>query len=50
MLNKESGFQGITGVSDSRDVETLYEKGDAKGTLAIEMFCYRYEIHNDNKT
>ena len=41
MLNKESGFQGIAGVPDSRDVETLYEKGDAKGTLAIDMFCYR---------
>ena len=41
VLNKESGFQGITGVPDSRDVEDLYENGDPRSTLAIDMFCYR---------
>ena len=40
-LNKRSGFQGITGVPDSRDVEKRFEEGDPKSKLAIDMFCYR---------
>ena len=40
-LNKRSGFQGITGVPDSRDVEKRFEEGDQKSKLAIDMFCYR---------
>ena len=42
ILNKESGFQGIAGVPDSRDVESRYENGDARSKLAIDMFCYRF--------
>ena len=41
ILNKQSGFQGITGVPDSRDVETRFENGDLRCKLAIDMFCYR---------
>ena len=41
-LNKRSGFQGITGVPDSRDVEKRFEEGDQKSQLAIDMFCYRW--------
>ena len=41
-LNKRSGFQGITGVPDSRDVEKRFEEGDQKSKLAIDMFCYRW--------
>ena len=44
ILNKQSGFQGITGVPDSRDVETLFENGDLRCKLAIDMFCYRYVV------
>ena len=40
-LNKKSGFVGISGYSDSRDVEKSAEKGDAKAKLAIDMFNSR---------
>ena len=42
LLNGASGFQGIAGVSDSRDVEELYLKQkDEKAILAVDMYCYR---------
>lgn len=37
-LNKKSGFLGIVGKNDFRDVEALAEQGDEKAQLAIEMF------------
>ena len=40
-LNKKSGFLGITGVADNRDVEELAAKGDDKAILALEMFADR---------
>ncbi|MDO4963014.1 MAG: acetate kinase [bacterium] len=40
-LNKKSGFLGICGKADCRDVETLYEQGDAKAILAYEMYTDR---------
>ena len=42
MLNYQSGFGAISGVSDSRDLEELYFKGEnEKAIMAVEMFCYR---------
>ncbi len=41
ILNKESGFKGLCGKSDFRDVEELYIKGDPNAKLAVEMFQYR---------
>ncbi len=41
MLNGSSGFLGVAGVADSRDVEDLYFEGDEKAILAVEMYCYR---------
>lgn len=40
-LNKNSGFQGICGFSDCRDVESLEEKGDERAKLAMTMYCDR---------
>ena len=41
ILNKESGFVGLTGVSDNRDVEALINAGDEKAILAMEMYTNR---------
>ncbi|RLA72411.1 MAG: acetate kinase [Epsilonproteobacteria bacterium] len=41
ILNKQSGFKGICGNSDLREVIKLSQDGDKKATLAIEMFVYR---------
>lgn len=37
-LNKKSGFLGMVGKNDLRDVEKLANDGDKNATLAIEMF------------
>ncbi len=41
MFNKKSGFSGVTGFSDSRDVLAGVEKGDEKCILANKMFIRR---------
>ncbi len=42
LVNKESGVQGITGISsDMRDVEDALKKGDKRAELALDMYDYR---------
>lgn len=41
MLNKESGLKGIAGSNDMRDVMEKRAAGDAKATLAIDMYTHR---------
>jgi len=41
MMNSSSGFMGIAGTPDSRDLEDRFLAGDQAAALAIEMFCYR---------
>ncbi len=42
LVNKESGVQGITGISsDMRDVEDALKKGDKRAELALDMYNYR---------
>ena len=42
MLNKQSGFLGISGVSnDVRQVEKAAAEGNKQAKLAIDMFVYR---------
>lgn len=42
ILNKKSGFLGISGVSsDNRDIEDGMNKGDARCTLTHAMFAYQ---------
>lgn len=41
VLNKKSGFLGICGNSDFRDMEENAEKGDKRSILCIDMFQYR---------
>ncbi len=42
LLNKESGVEGLSGVSsDFRDLNDAMEKGNARAKLALEVFCYR---------
>jgi acetate kinase len=40
-LNKLSGFKGICGKADVRDIERLAAEGDANCALALNMFSYR---------
>lgn len=46
MLNKKSGFLGISGISsDARDLEEAAENGNERAQLALDMFvnrCKRY--------
>ncbi len=41
MLNKKSGFKGICGMNDMRDVHDAIAAGDTKAKLALDMFNYR---------
>jgi acetate kinase len=40
-LNKQSGFLGVCGKADCRDVEELMEQGDETAKLAYEMYTDR---------
>ncbi len=37
-LNKNSGLQGIAGMSDLRDIDKAYEEGESKTLLAVDMY------------
>lgn len=42
ILNKKSGFLGVSGVSsDTRDVEAAAQNGNKRAQLALNMFYYR---------
>lgn len=42
LLNKKSGLLGLSGTSnDMRTLTELHQKGDARATLAIDVFCFR---------
>lgn len=42
LLNKDSGLQGLSGLSnDMRTLEQARKQGHVGATLAIEVFCYR---------
>ena len=41
LLNKQSGFKGVTGFNDCRDVTDAASKGDKKAILALEMYITR---------
>lgn len=41
IMNKKSGFLGICGHNDLREVEEQIKKGDKKAALALNMFIYR---------
>lgn len=41
LLNKKSGMQGLTGLSDMRDIQNAIESGDEHAVLAAEMYAYR---------
>ena len=40
-LNKQSGFLGVCGEADCRDVEALINQGDENASLAYEMYTDR---------
>ncbi|MBN2328581.1 MAG: acetate/propionate family kinase [Candidatus Omnitrophica bacterium] len=41
MLTKESGFRGLSGVSeDMRDIEAAMDGGNADAALSFQSFCY----------
>jgi len=41
LTNKQSGFKGICGKNDMRDIHQAVAEGDAKAKLALDMFGYR---------
>mgnify|MGYP000074526579 CR=1 FL=1 len=41
ILNKESGLQGIAGMSDLRDLDRAYEAKEEKVLLAFDMYTNR---------
>jgi acetate kinase len=41
LTNKHSGFKGICGRNDMRDIHEAVGKGDARAKLALDMFGYR---------
>lgn len=41
LTNKQSGFKGICGRNDMRDIHEAVAKGDARARLALDMFGYR---------
>ncbi len=41
LLNRESGFLGMTGSSDLRDILEKYKKGDRNAALALSLYTYR---------
>jgi len=40
-LNKKSGFLGVAGVADCRDVEELVQQGNEDAILAYDLYCDR---------
>ncbi len=40
-LNRQSGFYGICGLNDMREIQQQAEHGEKHAKLAIEMYCYR---------
>lgn len=45
IMNKKSGFLGICGHNDLREVEEHIKKGDKRAALALNMFIYRLVKH-----
>jgi acetate kinase len=43
LLNKKSGFLGLCGTNDMRDIMAMAEKRDQRAQVAIEMFVYRIQ-------
>jgi acetate kinase len=41
LLNKKSGMQGLTGLSDMRDIRKAILSGDKNAALASDMYAYR---------
>jgi acetate kinase len=41
MLNKESGYKGICGISDFRAICDMVDAGHERATLVLDMFAYR---------
>ena len=41
ILNKKSGMQGLTGLSDMRDISSAVLSGDINALVAVELYAYR---------
>ena len=41
LLNKKSGMQGLTGLSDMRDIRNAIGNGNKNAALATELYAYR---------
>ncbi|BBA79406.1 acetate kinase [cyanobacterium endosymbiont of Rhopalodia gibberula] len=46
MLNKESGFQGVSGISaDLRSIIQAVNEGNSRAQLAFDMYIHRLRLH-----
>ncbi|XHU95822.1 MAG: acetate kinase [cyanobacterium endosymbiont of Rhopalodia gibba] len=46
MLNKESGFQGVSGISaDLRSIIQAVNEGNPRAQLAFDMYIHRLQLH-----
>lgn len=41
LLNRESGMLGLTGANDMRDISAALAAGDARASLAYDLYAYR---------
>lgn len=41
LLNKQSGMQGMCGMSDFRDIETAIRNGDQQAAVALDVYAHR---------
>jgi acetate kinase len=44
-LNKKSGVEGLSGVSDMRDLDNLIEKGDKQASLTMDVYIHRLAFY-----
>lgn len=45
LMNKQSGFKGVCGLNDMRDIHAAIEKGDKRAKLALDMFVHRIKLY-----
>ena len=45
LLNKQSGMQGLCGMSDFRDIQAAVERGEEDATLAMDIYAHRLRLY-----
>ncbi|MDK2957397.1 MAG: acetate kinase [Desulfovibrionales bacterium] len=45
LMNRQSGFKGVCGLNDMRDIHAAIAKGDKRAKLALNMFVHRIKLY-----